>query len=45
MSDQTLKQQNKKGNKILIEGTKENILNMCDTIFKMRDDIYAALDM
>ena len=40
-SDQTILKDGEKGTeKIFIEGTKENILDLIDNIFKMRDDIY-----
>ena len=42
-SDMTL--YNNKTSKIEIEGTKENVLNLVESIFKMRDDITEALEM
>ena len=34
-----------KTKKIEIEGTKENLLNLVEIIFKMRDDITAVIEM
>ena len=37
--------QKNKTKKIEIEGTKENLLNLVDIIFKMGDDIIAVIEM
>ena len=45
-SDQTILKDGEKGTeKIFIEGTKENILDLIDNIFKMRDDIYQVIEL